>query len=310
MRREQFTVDKAPLIEVSFRSGEVKVVKGPEGSVEVTIDGPHPDQFVIAQTGSSVIVRQEPGSWQTIGRGAHRLSIVTPEGSGLEASLASADLVAELPLKSLQAETASGDVRLGAISGDGDVKTASGDVRVDAVGGELRSSSASGELRVGSLVSGWLRTASGDVVVEQADGTTEIKTASGNVAGGEVHRRRAFGQDGERRLHRWDPLRHRTGLRSEDDVGTGGPPRPGAGRAAGGALRPAQLQIGVRRPQGTSPSELPPTEPALASLGWIPGIPSRRPPSAPKREAGSRITPAAIRAGDSTFGDRLRVVTR
>ena len=181
MRREQFTVDKPPLIEVSFRSGEVKVVKGPEGSVEVTIDGPHPEQFVIAQTGSSVIVRQEPGSWQTIGRGAHRLSIVTPEGSGLEASLASADLVAELPLKSLQAETASGDVRLGAISGDGDVKTASGDVRVDAVGGELRSSSASGELRVGSMASGWLHTASGDVVIEQADGTTEIKTASGNV---------------------------------------------------------------------------------------------------------------------------------
>jgi Putative adhesin len=181
MRREQFMVDTPPLIEVSLRSGEVKVVKGPEGSVEVTIDGSHPEQFVVTHTGSSVVVRQEPGSWQTIGRGAHRLSIVTPEGSGLEAWLASADLVVELPLKSLQAETASGDVRLGVISGDGDVKTASGDARVEAVGGELRFSSASGELRVGSLRSGWLRTASGDVVVDQAEGTTEIKTASGNV---------------------------------------------------------------------------------------------------------------------------------
>ena len=181
MRREQFMVDTPPLIEVSLRSGEVKVVKGPEGSVEVTIDGSHPEQFVVTQTGSSVVVRQEPGSWQTTGRGAHRLSIVTPEGSGLEAWLASADLVVELPLKSLQAETASGDVRLGVISGDGDVKTASGDARLEAVGGELRFSSASGELRVGRLRSGWLRTASGDVVVDQAEGTTEIKTASGNV---------------------------------------------------------------------------------------------------------------------------------
>ncbi len=182
MRHEQFTVEAPPRIEISLRSGEVKVVEGAEGWVEVTIDGPHPEQFAVSQTGSSVVVRQEfTGSWLTGSRGAHRVSITAPSGSRLESSLASADLVVELRLESLQADTASGDVRLGSVSGDAAVKTASGDVRVEAVGGELRFSSASGELRVGRLGSGWLNTASGDVVVDQADGTTEIKTASGNV---------------------------------------------------------------------------------------------------------------------------------
>ncbi len=51
-------------------------------------------------------------------RGAHRVTIVTPEAAGLEASLASADLVAELMLASLQAETASGDVRPVPVNGD------------------------------------------------------------------------------------------------------------------------------------------------------------------------------------------------
>jgi Putative adhesin len=183
VRHEQFICDSPPRLEVEIRSGDVKVIKGPEGTVEVTIDGPHPEQFEVTHTGSAIVVRQEPsGSW-LIGsnRGAHRVTIVAPEAARLEASLASADLAVELLLASLQADTASGDVRAGVVSGDAAVKSASGDVRVEAVGGELRFSSASGELRVGRLGSGWLRTASGDVVVDQADGTIEVKTASGNV---------------------------------------------------------------------------------------------------------------------------------
>ena len=266
------------------------MVKGPEGSVEVTIDGSHPEQFVVTQTGSSVVVRQEP---RIVADDRSRRSPVVdraPEGSGLEALLASADLVVELPPKSLQAETASGDVRLGVISGDGDVKTASGDARLEAIGGELRFSSASGELRVGRLRSGWLRTASGDVVVDQAEGTTEIKTASGNVR---VSRFTGAGLSVKTVSGDFTVgIPSGTELAFEANTMSGRVVLPDPAPAEQPVERSARLNFkSVSGDLGAPRLSLPPAERALPSLRWIPGTPTMRPHSAPRRAAGSRITP-------------------
>ncbi len=236
--------------------------------MEVTIDGPHPEQFEVTQTGSSIVVRQEPsGSWLVgSNRGAHRVTIVAPEAARLEASLASADLAVELLLTSLQADTASGDVRAGCRQ-----RRRSGEVGVGGRkgrGGWRRAPVFVCLRRAASRPSGERLAAHrlrrrGRRPGRWHDRGQDGKRECPRVA---VHRRRALGQDGERRLHRGDSLRHRTGFRSGHHVGAGGAPRSGARRAAGGALRPAQLQIGIRGPPGTPSSEAQPATPVLPSL--------------------------------------------
>ena len=84
------------------------MVKGPEGSVEVTIDGSHPEQFVVTQTGSSVVVRQEPAIV------ADDRSRRSPVVDRLTRRVGFGGVASPRPtwwwsyLKSLQAETASG----------------------------------------------------------------------------------------------------------------------------------------------------------------------------------------------------------
>jgi DUF4097 and DUF4098 domain-containing protein YvlB len=110
-----------------------------------------------------------------------RLTIRTPQGASLQAHTASADLRGRGPIGSLEAKTASGDVELDRLVGDATVETASGDVRIRDVGGKVDVSAASGDVelgRAGGAVAA--RTASGDVTVEEAAGDVRIRTASGD----------------------------------------------------------------------------------------------------------------------------------
>lgn len=118
--------------------------------------------------------------------------IVCPEGSGLLARTASADVTTRGRLGSLEVKTASGDVEAEDVDGETRLNTASGDVSIDRARGPVVLNSASGDLSIrhadGRLAA---RLVSGDVTVGESADAVEINSVSGDirlerVAGGSV----------------------------------------------------------------------------------------------------------------------------
>ena len=105
----------------------------------------------------------------------------------VELTGASGDSVVE-SCTELQLRTASGDARVGVVSGRATVGSASADLRVESVGAGLEVRTASGDVEVGS-VSGnvSVTTASGDVGIGRVSGgSVGVKTVSGDVEVGVV----------------------------------------------------------------------------------------------------------------------------
>ena len=178
-RREAFSVGQRPRLELRLATGDVRVVPGSPGTIEVTIRGSKPEMVIVEQIGDKVVIRQETGRWSA---GAFDMTVRAPAGIDLEASLASTDLTIEVDVTDLQVSVASGDVRARRIGGDVSVKSASGDVEIDEVGGRLRATSASGDVTVGVIAGdATCSTASGEVVVGLAKGDLAAKSASGDV---------------------------------------------------------------------------------------------------------------------------------
>jgi DUF4097 and DUF4098 domain-containing protein YvlB len=111
-----------------------------------------------------------------------RLAVELPEGSTINAKTASADLRFDGELGPLHATTASGDITAERVSGDANLTTASGDIRLGEVTEDVRVTTASGDLLIdeagGDVIA---KTASGDVRVGQAGRSVTAKTASGDV---------------------------------------------------------------------------------------------------------------------------------
>lgn len=104
--------------------------------------------------------------WKKLSRGgAVRIRVVAPSGASLEAS------------------TASADVKLSGTFGAVEVKTASGDVAAaDATAETTRVMTASGETRFGRSVSKTdMGSASGNITVAETGGSAAMKTMSGNL---------------------------------------------------------------------------------------------------------------------------------
>lgn len=117
---------------------------------------------------------------------AVELRIEAPPGLALEAGLASCDLTVSVEAAKIRANSASGDLRVGRVTGSATIKTASGDVVVDSVGDRLTVNAASGDVRVGrGEGDSRIVTASGDISIDWADGVVEVKTASGDTRVGE-----------------------------------------------------------------------------------------------------------------------------
>jgi DUF4097 and DUF4098 domain-containing protein YvlB len=96
--------------------------------------------------------------------------------------VASADAVVHGLWHEGTVNSASGDVRIGHVTGSLRVNTASGDVGVAAVGGDLRVNSASGDIEVGSVGGdAVLHSASGDLRIANTGGSAQARTASGDI---------------------------------------------------------------------------------------------------------------------------------
>ncbi len=197
-----------PAVEVRNPAGSV-TVDAVEGASEVVVtiepldEGAEHllDRVDVEVTASTVRVRVPE---RRLSRSpAFAVAVSTPPDGPVVVSTASADAslrgrsgqvvltsasgdVAVEHCAALQARAASGDVRVGEVTGAATVGTASGDVRVETAGGPLEMRTASGDLVIGHATGDVrARTASGDVRVERAaGGTLRLTTVSGDVTVG------------------------------------------------------------------------------------------------------------------------------
>jgi hypothetical protein len=115
-------------------------------------------------------------------RGSVRVTAQVPVDSGFECNVASADTVLAGRWREGNANTASGDLEIGVVTGSLKVNTASGDVQVEAVGRDLQLRSASGDVEVGTVAGdASMTSASGDLTVHDTGGSAMARTASGDI---------------------------------------------------------------------------------------------------------------------------------
>jgi hypothetical protein len=204
-RTERFNIGATCQLQLRLDRGNVVLTEGPAGEVSIEVSGPEAEQFQIEQRDGRIVMQHEASFSpldsnlaETIiaaitsatrsqsARSRHDLRITVPPGAAaLTAFLASADLAAEVSLRSLDATTASGDVNVGDVQGAVKAKLASGDLELGQVHGTLSVVSASGDVRMRSVAGeATVTTASGDVEIDAAEDRVHAKTASGNIAVG------------------------------------------------------------------------------------------------------------------------------
>lgn len=201
IRREEFDLGERPQLDLDVKAGNVTVRAGSDGSATVSVDGSDVDDWNITQMGGTITV-QAPRGRMWGGRSA-RVHVDLPAGADASIQTASAAVSLSGSLGSarirtasgdvhvdvverLDANSASGDVRVGSVTGDASCTTASGDVAVSAVDGRLTVGTASGDVRVARASDDvHIGSASGDVRVERYDGADlTIKSISGDVTVG------------------------------------------------------------------------------------------------------------------------------
>src|SRR4051812_39446001 len=157
-RREEYTTEAPPKLEVRNPSGLVEVHAAGTGTTTVelealdnrsaSIEAVENATIELRGNGSSprLVVKVKQG--RLIGREANVLvRIACPELSELEAATASADVSVRGRLGAARVDTASGEVEVESVEGDARVNVASGDVELGSVGGSAEVNTASGDVR-------------------------------------------------------------------------------------------------------------------------------------------------------------------
>jgi DUF4097 and DUF4098 domain-containing protein YvlB len=200
-RKERFEITGPLRLVVRVPAGEVRVVAGSPGEVIVSVRASEQDleRISIEQAAGTVTVEPDRGRWGLWAPLNLQVAVGAPPE--VRARLASANLVAETPLGSLEVAGGAGSIRVGAVEGaltarlaSGDVVaasvagrcsvvTASGDVRVERAGGDAEVRAVSGDVTLGAVTGdASLRTASGDIAVGRFEGSRlDAKTVSGDV---------------------------------------------------------------------------------------------------------------------------------
>jgi DUF4097 and DUF4098 domain-containing protein YvlB len=187
----------APLdLEISIPSGdmEVETIDGDESFVVVEGSEKLVEETTVELVGNRLVVAYrsrkpfgitiEIGGLFSFGSEKLRVRARVPHGSGVKLQGASADMHVDGRIRSLETQTASGDLTLrGEVEGEAAIKTVSGDVRLDRVGGSLRATSVSGDVRV-DAVGGSVQTksVSGDIRIGSArGGEATLQSVSGDI---------------------------------------------------------------------------------------------------------------------------------
>lgn len=181
MKTFHFPVTGTPRLDLRLPLGDLRVVSGAPGVVEITLDGREPAvaRMLVEQRGETIHL--EPDRNQRIRWSAVDVVVSVGEPAHVHARLTSGDLTVATDTASLTVETASGEVTAGTVRGDATIRSASGDVRIGDVAGRLSVAVASGDIRAEVVGVADLKSASGDVAVREVIGDATVRTASGDV---------------------------------------------------------------------------------------------------------------------------------
>lgn len=181
-RRESFEVVGAVPIIVTNPSGDVIVGPADGDVVTVLLSG---DEEAVGGTtvdGSvaavSVCVNENPRKWVS-----KRVDVLVsvPPGGVLRSRLGSGDVTVQVPMRTVEVNTASGDTRVGQPVEELRVKAASGDISIDGAVQEAVISSASGGILISEVGNVVVKTASGSVGLGTVTSGASVKSASGEV---------------------------------------------------------------------------------------------------------------------------------
>lgn len=177
MSTRDFAVSERPRVEVRLARGRLRFTSNHPGAI--VISG-LTDELEVTQTGDVITVTEPSGMRRSR---SHDLTIAVPPTTAIDASVATAEVVCDAPVRELVVKSASGDVSASEVTAQARIRTASGDVSLETVGGDAEIATASGDARIG-VVAGRLvwSTASGRlVVVRAAGGDAVARSASGDV---------------------------------------------------------------------------------------------------------------------------------
>jgi DUF4097 and DUF4098 domain-containing protein YvlB len=190
------TPDKTRL-RVKNASGQISVEPSETGRTTVELEALRDDDTTrqaieranVELNGNEVTVEVGAGgmgfgvgpAWISFGRTPQvGIRIRCPEGTDLECTTASADVVATGRLGEVEVKTAAGDVSVEHVAGFR-MQSASGDARAASVAGEARVQTVSGDVRLGTVTGSVSATlVSGDFAIDDAQRDLSAKTVSGD----------------------------------------------------------------------------------------------------------------------------------
>jgi DUF4097 and DUF4098 domain-containing protein YvlB len=178
-----FSVGDAPRFVAGISSGSIEILEGKTGTIDLNIESPREDEFVISQTGDTVTVRRPLGGEGWSRRDSQtRIRVEVPTDTTVRISGASAEITVSVRLAEAFIDTASGDVSLIEVR-NAKIKSASGDLAIGSASGEVSLRTASGDVRLGDVAEKIdVTTASGSVDVGLARGEVTSSAASGDLA--------------------------------------------------------------------------------------------------------------------------------
>jgi Putative adhesin len=161
---------------------QVEVGLGPGGRLRVAV----PERRLLRTGSFAVRVTAPSGAPARVAATSADTELAGDLGK-VELTSASGDCVVDT-CAALQLRSASGDARVGSVTGRAVVGTASGDLRVESVGAGLEARTASGDIEILAAAGDVsIATASGDVDIHRvAGGSVAVKSMSGDVSIGVV----------------------------------------------------------------------------------------------------------------------------
>jgi hypothetical protein len=208
MNEQRFVTPEPVRLEIKVAGGDIEIASVDAGESFLSLEGSQKlvDATTVELVGNRLIVSQRRKLFAALHEpfdGELHVRVQVPHGSRVELATASADAALDGSFAGLEANTASGNIRvtgeldgdaavntvsgdthLPHVSGDLSVKTVSGDVDADSVDGSVTVRSVSGDFRVGSLREGTVsvQNVSGDVLLGVAPGTN-VDVDAGSASG-------------------------------------------------------------------------------------------------------------------------------
>jgi DUF4097 and DUF4098 domain-containing protein YvlB len=183
-RIETFQVGASVRVVAGTRSGDIAVVVGSPGTVQVAMDGAGAESFQIDQIGDVITVDSKR---KGVFSSSTDIVLTVPSSTRLELSCTSGDIDVQGDVEELRASVASGDVRAETVRSVCHVNSASGDITIGAAG-DVEINTASGTVRVEKVAHNLrLNSASGDVYVNEIGDTSRSKVVSSTVRIGAFH---------------------------------------------------------------------------------------------------------------------------